>query len=218
MFGQYNKLDLDFSNFMFLFPMFPTKMTSTCYSLQHLSIRVVVVMIIAHINGALAYAHTKHANTSLSLLSPSSAAAIQRGIDQHAFVFVIGSHYRYSIHMHKLSNLPYSKRYVGAKPDPAKASGYIRYHTFVEFDCIVSPWYSHPIFQGLTNTHVPENEGQHMQEIYPPASHLGGIRHWTRHPEACINASSPLVTDANRLLLYRSWVISPPPPSNNAAL
>lgn len=42
----------------------------------------------------------------------------------------------------------------------------------------------HPEVSGLTGTGVPEDEGQHLQQVYPTARAFGGPGHFARHPEA----------------------------------
>ena len=63
----------------------------------------------------------------------------------------------------------------------------------------------HPDLSGLRNTGVPEDEGQHLQNVYKSAKRLGGILLYADHSESHIDDSSPLINDANRLLLYSSW-------------
>lgn len=42
----------------------------------------------------------------------------------------------------------------------------------------------HPEVSGLSGTGVPEDEGQHLQRVYPAARAFGGPGHFARHPEA----------------------------------
>lgn len=54
-------------------------------------------------------------------------------------------------------------------------------------------------------TGVPENEGQHLQDVYPPARHHGGPGKFALRPRAHLTESSPLVADGARARLWRSW-------------
>lgn len=42
----------------------------------------------------------------------------------------------------------------------------------------------HPEVSGLTGTGVPEDEGQHLQKVYPTGEAHGGPGHFARHPDA----------------------------------
>ncbi len=64
---------------------------------------------------------------------------------------------------------------------------------------------SHPDVSGFENTGVPEDEGQHLQTVYPPAHRYGGAGLFAFRPEARLTESSPLVTPENRDRLLREW-------------
>ncbi len=61
---------------------------------------------------------------------------------------------------------------------------------------------AHPEISGLTNTGVPEDEGQHLQDVYPRLRSLGGMGRFARHPRAHLTENSDLVSpeNASRLL------------------
>jgi Sulfotransferase family len=63
----------------------------------------------------------------------------------------------------------------------------------------------HPDVSGLTGTGVREDEGQHLQDVYPKAKVYGGSGHFANHPAAHLTESSPLVTPENADSLLRAW-------------
>ena len=63
----------------------------------------------------------------------------------------------------------------------------------------------HPEVSGFQGTASPEDEGMHLQTIYPPSGHYGGAGEFGFHPEAHLTESSPLVTEANRQKLFSEW-------------
>jgi hypothetical protein len=63
----------------------------------------------------------------------------------------------------------------------------------------------HPQVSGLSGTGVEEDEGQHLQAVYPPAKKYGGPGHFARDPRAHLTDASPLVTAANARALMDSW-------------
>ena len=64
---------------------------------------------------------------------------------------------------------------------------------------------AHPEISGLTDTGVSEDEGQHLQMVYPKIRAYGGMGRFADAPAAHLTASSPLVTDENAESLQRSW-------------
>ena len=64
---------------------------------------------------------------------------------------------------------------------------------------------SHPAIGGISNSGVPEDEGQHLQSVYPPARHHGGPGRFGFDEGARLTESSPLVTPANRERLMAEW-------------
>jgi hypothetical protein len=63
----------------------------------------------------------------------------------------------------------------------------------------------HPQASGFRDTGVPEDEGQHLQSVYPPAKDFGGPGKFGFYSEAYLTESSPLVSDANRQRLLLEW-------------
>ena len=63
----------------------------------------------------------------------------------------------------------------------------------------------HPLVSGFRDTGVPEDEGQHLQSVYPPARAHGGPGHFGFAPQAHLTEASPLVTDYSRETLLREW-------------
>jgi hypothetical protein len=67
---------------------------------------------------------------------------------------------------------------------------------------------AHPEATGLTGTGVPEDEGQHLQPVYPAAERLGGSGRFARDARAHLTESSPLAgADAarNAQRLWDAW-------------
>eukprot|EP00054_Salpingoeca_dolichothecata_P005158 m.33385 g.33385 ORF g.33385 m.33385 type:complete len:408 (+) comp15220_c0_seq1:76-1299(+) len=63
----------------------------------------------------------------------------------------------------------------------------------------------HPDVSGLQGTHKPENEGQHVQNIYDTAVKLGGMLKYAFNPDSAMTEKHPLATPENRVRLYKSW-------------
>jgi hypothetical protein len=64
---------------------------------------------------------------------------------------------------------------------------------------------THPKISGFRNTGVPENEGQHLQSVFPPASAYGGPGKFGFDPDARLLETSPLVSEENRVRLLVEW-------------
>ena len=64
---------------------------------------------------------------------------------------------------------------------------------------------AHPDVSGFADTGVPEDEGQHLQTVYPPAYRYGGAGLFGFAPEAHLTETSPLATAASREQLLREW-------------
>lgn len=64
---------------------------------------------------------------------------------------------------------------------------------------------AHPEASGLTNTGVSEDEGQHLQSVYPAAARYGGPGRFGFAPEMHLTEQSPLITEANRQQLLADW-------------
>jgi hypothetical protein len=63
----------------------------------------------------------------------------------------------------------------------------------------------HPQVSGLTGTGVTEDEGQHLQSVYPPALTYGGPGRFALDPRAHLTESSRLATPDNAERLITSW-------------
>src|SRR5262245_49725427 len=63
----------------------------------------------------------------------------------------------------------------------------------------------HPATSGFSDTGVFQDEGQHLQSVFPAAYHFGGAGRFAFYPKAHLTESSELVTDANRNKLLREW-------------
>ncbi len=63
----------------------------------------------------------------------------------------------------------------------------------------------HPEVFGFHDTGMPEDEGQHLQTVYPPAYRHGGPGRFGFDPASHLTEESPLVTDANRARLIEEW-------------
>jgi Sulfotransferase family len=63
----------------------------------------------------------------------------------------------------------------------------------------------HPLVSGFSNTGAAEDEGQHLQTVYHPASRHGGPGRFGFHDQAFLDETSPLVTNDNRRKLVEEW-------------
>jgi hypothetical protein len=63
----------------------------------------------------------------------------------------------------------------------------------------------HPLISGFNDTGASEEEGQHLQNVYPPATAYGGPGRFGFHPEAHLTEVSDLATADNRLRLFEEW-------------
>lgn len=63
----------------------------------------------------------------------------------------------------------------------------------------------HPSISGLSNTGVEEDEGQHLQKVYPVAMAHGGPGRFALKPAAHLTEQSPLVSPENARRLWDSW-------------
>ncbi|KRF13763.1 hypothetical protein ASG90_13055 [Nocardioides sp. Soil797] len=64
---------------------------------------------------------------------------------------------------------------------------------------------SHADISGLSGTGVSENEGQHLQNVYPKVRSLGGMGRFARHRRAHLTERSFLVSPESRAALLESW-------------
>jgi Sulfotransferase family len=79
--------------------------------------------------------------------------------------------------------------------------GLHRSGTSVVFRCLRE----HPRISGFANTGVDEDEGQHLQSVYPTALTHGGPGRFGFHPDAHLTETSDLVSEDNRLRLFAEW-------------
>lgn len=64
---------------------------------------------------------------------------------------------------------------------------------------------AHPLISGFKDTGVPEDEGQHLQSVYPPAHVYGGAGRFGFHAASHLTENSPLVSKHNREKLLHEW-------------
>jgi len=63
----------------------------------------------------------------------------------------------------------------------------------------------HPQVSGFSDTGAIEDEGQHLQSVYPAANTHGGPGRFALAPEAHLTEESPLATEANAARLFEQW-------------
>ena len=63
----------------------------------------------------------------------------------------------------------------------------------------------HPEVSGFADTGVPEDEGQHLQRVYPPAKVFGGPGRFGFDERAHLTEASPLVGEGSRERLLAAW-------------
>lgn len=64
---------------------------------------------------------------------------------------------------------------------------------------------AHPAISGLHGTGVREDEGQHLQQVYPVARTYGGPGRFARDPRSHLTEQSALATPENAARLIGSW-------------
>jgi GT2 family glycosyltransferase/SAM-dependent methyltransferase len=64
---------------------------------------------------------------------------------------------------------------------------------------------AHPLVTRLHGTGVPEDEGQHLQDVYPPAAAHGGPGQFAFDPAAHLTEESHLVSAESRRRLLEAW-------------
>lgn len=64
---------------------------------------------------------------------------------------------------------------------------------------------SHPEISGLHDTGVPEDEGQHLQDVYPRIREYGGLGRFALDPRAHLTEHSALCTPHSAERLLASW-------------
>jgi sulfotransferase family protein len=65
---------------------------------------------------------------------------------------------------------------------------------------------AHPSVSGLHDTGVTEDEGQHLQSVYPPARVYGGPGRFALSPAAHLTEESPLATPEAAAGLSKAWL------------
>ena len=63
----------------------------------------------------------------------------------------------------------------------------------------------HPQVSGFSGTTAKEDEGQHLQDVYPPARAYGGPGRFALDPRSHLTEASPLATPANARRLGAEW-------------
>jgi Sulfotransferase family len=63
----------------------------------------------------------------------------------------------------------------------------------------------HPEISGFHDTGVKEDEGQHLQDVYPSAREYGGAGEFALDPRSHLTESSPLATPENARRLLAGW-------------
>lgn len=64
---------------------------------------------------------------------------------------------------------------------------------------------AHPQVSGFSDTGVPQDEGQHLQSVYPPAKVHGGPGRFGFDPSSYLDETAPLATETHRQQLEREW-------------
>tara|TARA_A100001015_G_scaffold297866_1_gene379872 strand:- start:2034 stop:2798 length:765 start_codon:yes stop_codon:yes gene_type:complete len=60
---------------------------------------------------------------------------------------------------------------------------------------------------GFNNTGVFEDEGQHLQSVYPAAKDYGGPGKFGFQQQAYLDENSNLITEENRIKLFKQWSV-----------
>lgn len=63
----------------------------------------------------------------------------------------------------------------------------------------------HPSITGFANTGVPEDEGQHLQTVYPAAKDFGGPGKFLFDSRSYMDENHPLATPENAQLILNQW-------------
>ena len=64
---------------------------------------------------------------------------------------------------------------------------------------------AHPEISGFSDTGVAEDEGQHLQTVYPAAKVYGGPGRFGFAPESHVTEASPLATEQNARTIFAEW-------------
>jgi hypothetical protein len=79
--------------------------------------------------------------------------------------------------------------------------GLHRSGTSILFKCLRD----HPEISGFKDTGVPEDEGQHLQNLYPTAKEHGGPGRFGFDSKVFLDENSPLVSPQNAEALFSTW-------------
>lgn len=63
----------------------------------------------------------------------------------------------------------------------------------------------HPNISGFSDTGVSQDEGQFLQDVFPPGAAFGGPGVFGFHPQARLDEHSKLITEKNRERLWHQW-------------
>jgi len=63
----------------------------------------------------------------------------------------------------------------------------------------------HPEISGFKNTDVPEDEGQHLQSVYPTAKVFGGPGKFAFNSQSYMDDAHTLATEENATKLFKEW-------------
>lgn len=63
----------------------------------------------------------------------------------------------------------------------------------------------HPEISGFVNTGVPQDEGQHLQTVYPTAKVFGGAGRFGFNEASFMDEHHPLATSESAARLFREW-------------
>jgi hypothetical protein len=80
-------------------------------------------------------------------------------------------------------------------------AGLHRSGTSLLFQCLRE----HPEMSAFRGTNVPEDEGQHLQTVYPPALAFGGPGKFGFDPRSRLTESSELISEDSRRRLLEEW-------------
>lgn len=88
-------------------------------------------------------------------------------------------------------------------PEPCHVfiAGLHRSGTSLLYRCLCD----HPDISGFQHTGVPEDEGQHLQSVFPTARAFGGPGRFGFDPRSHLDESSPLASRENRTQLDLEW-------------
>jgi len=80
--------------------------------------------------------------------------------------------------------------------EPPKADGTSLLHEIIR---------AHPEISGFEGTGAPEDEGQHLQTVYEPASGFGGPGKFVFDPGSHMDELHPYATEENAKIIFEQW-------------